>query len=231
LAGALGSGSARAQDLPAADTVIDAVLAAYGGASRLAEVEGFRIEGQLVTHRHPTPVRTVRIFSRPDRLRVELHYPNIPETRWLDGDRGWRNQGAGAQPVSGMLLSAMHLQAARTDLPWLLAAHRDDVRVIGPVQREDRTLIGLEMLLGSSLLVRAYVDPHTYYVVETLGLLVTRGRGVSFETFYADFRMVDGIVFAFAEENRVSGTHTGSTRITRIDLNPALNPGTFRPDP
>jgi hypothetical protein len=223
---------AHAQDVPDvqdAGPIIDQVLEAYGGSDRLAEVAGYRLEGELQAVRRPAPVRTVRQFARPGRLRVQLDYPEAPETRMLDGMRGWRDRGTGPQTVNGMLLTAMILQAARADLPWILDAHRNVVRVVGPVVRGDRSLVGLEIQMGTSMLFRAYVDTDTHYVVESLGILMAGGQQVRFETRYADFRSVDGIVFPFAEENYASGTHTGSTRITSVDVNPDVAPGTFQP--
>jgi hypothetical protein len=219
----------HAQETPDAGAIIDRVLDAYGGTERLAVIEGYRLEGELQAVRRPAPVHTVRQFARPGQLRVELDYPDIPETRLLDGMRGWRDRGAGSQPVSGMLLSAMVLQAARADLPWILDAHRDVVRVVGPVPRSDRSLLGLEITMGTSMLFRAYIDPETSYVVESLGILVAGTQQVRFETRYSDFQLVDGIVFPFAEENYASGIHTGSTRITGVTLNPEVNPETFQP--
>lgn len=222
---------ASAQDLPDASAIIDRVLDAYGGPERLAEIESYRVEAVLEATRRPEPVNTVRVFARPSRLRVELQYPDIPETRLLDGTEGWRERGTGMQPVSGMLLTAMVLQAARADLPWILDAHRGVVRVVGPVERGEQTLIGLEIAMGPTMLFRAYVDPDTHYVVESLGILVAGGRSVMFETRYSDFRQVEGFVFPHAEENFASGTRTGSTRVTRIEINPPLSPEAFRPRP
>jgi len=220
---------ASAQDVPDATTIIDRVLEAYGGADRLGEISSYRVEAVLDATRRREPVTTVRVFARPSRLRVELHYPDIPETRLLDGTEGWRDRGTGLQPVSGMLLTAMMLQAARADLPWILDAHRDIVRVVGPVERGDRSLLGLEITMGPTVLFRAYVDSETHQVVESLGILAAGGRNVMFETKYSDFRTVDGILFPFAEENYASGTHTGSTRITSVEINPALSLETFQP--
>lgn len=220
---------ASGQDLPDAATLVDRVVDAYGGRSRLQEIQAYRMEAELQATRRREPVNTVRVFARPSRLRVELQYPDVPETRLLDGTEGWRERGTGMQPVSGMLLTAMVLQAARADVPWILDAHRDVVRVVGPADRGERSLLGLEITMGPTMLFRAYVDPDTHYVVESLGILVAGAQRVMFETKYSDFREVDGVVFAFAEENYASGTHTGSTRISRVEVNPVLSPDAFRP--
>jgi hypothetical protein len=229
--GALLSPPLQAQELPDASAVIERVLEAYGGVDALAAIESYRMVGELRPVGRSTAIATTRLFSRPDRLRVEIAYPDTPERRVLDGTRGWRERSGSVQPVSGMLLAAMNLQAARADVPWILDAWRDSVRVVGPVERDGRSLIGLELALGPSMLFRAYVDPETDRVVESLGMLLAEGRQVHFVTTYADFRAVEGVVFPFAEENFASGVHTGSTRLLTVEVNPALSADDFRRRP
>jgi hypothetical protein len=217
----------RAQELPDAGVMIDRVIAAHGGAEALSAVTGYRMVGELRAVGRSAPIETRREFARPNRLRVEIAYPDAPELRLLDGANGWRKRSGSVQPVSGMLLAAMILQAARADLPWILDARRDSVRVVGPVPRDGRSLVGLEFALGPTMLFRAYVDPETDRVVESLGILLAEGRQVHFVTTYADFRAVEGVVFPFAEENFASGVHTGSTRLLTVEVNPAFSGDNF----
>src|SRR5512143_2412952 len=73
-----------------ADALIDRVLEAHGGKAALAKVRAYRMEGKInsVMQGKGSFVRT---FARPDRLRVFLDYPGRPETRILDGTKGWRS--------------------------------------------------------------------------------------------------------------------------------------------
>lgn len=50
-----------------------------------------------------------------------------------------------------------------------------------------------------------------------------------FETVYADFRAVDGVTFAFREENFASGRQTGLTTITKVVVDPPLRANEFQP--
>ena len=51
----------------------------------------------------------------------------------------------------------------------------------------------------------------------------------NFATDYADFRTVDGVLFAFREGNFASNQSTGDTVITRVTINPPLKDTDFRP--
>ena len=214
----------RARDL------IEQVLATYGGREALAKVHAYRAEGTLESIMRGATVHTVRVFQRPDRLKVLIDYPGHPEARLVDGTRGWRNEGPGPlEPSAGPMLDAMILQAARADVPWILADRESLAIAIQPLSRDGVLLDGIEIPLERGLRLRAYVQPTTHRVVESQGLLEHGGMSTHFETMYSDFRPVHGVWFGFQEENWASGTHTGTTRIKTIVIDPPLERDEFTP--
>src|SRR5215831_3111341 len=80
--------------LPDPRPLIDRVVLAYGGRAALEGVRAYRMEGRVVAAQQKREGPTSRLFERPGRLRVELHYPDRPETRIVDGEHGWRGGGA-----------------------------------------------------------------------------------------------------------------------------------------
>jgi hypothetical protein len=44
--------------------------------------------------------------------------------------------------------------------------------------------------------------------------------GTRFATQYEDFRTVEGVLFAFREQNYASGQHTGTTRVREVRFSP-----------
>jgi len=187
------------------------------------------LDGMMESRTRGGRATTVRTFERPSRLRVVLHYPQRVEVRMLDGEQGWRGDERGLVPVSGPLLAAMRLQAARAALPWLLDERRAEVRAIAALDVKGHSYPGLELGVGDGLTLRAYVDPQTHYIVKTETLLAAGGMRTNFEAMYGEFREVDGVIFAFWEENFASGMHTGSTTMDAVVLNPDLAEGVFRP--
>ncbi|HEY6865695.1 MAG TPA: hypothetical protein VI792_00455 [Candidatus Eisenbacteria bacterium] len=227
------AGSARAAGSPGeARALIGRVLAAYGGRPALAAVTAYRAEGDLFSLRRHESAPVTRLFARPDRLKVLIEYEGAPEARIVDGAKGWRSSPGGElEPASGPMLDAMVLQAARAGVPWILAERESVARAIPPLERGGRRLPGIEIPLGGGLLVRAYVDPVTFRVEVSQGFLEHAGMRTFFETDGSDFRQVQGIWFAFREENWASGVQTGFTTLRQVILNPALRPGEFAPPP
>ncbi|MCJ7500164.1 hypothetical protein MUP29_07895 [bacterium] len=109
------------------DQLLDRVLSAYGG-RELDSVKAYRMDGVVTSKMRQTEGSMVRLFARPDRLYVDLAYRSNPERRYLNQGRGWRTDpGGGIKEVGGHLLKSMVLQAARSNIPWVLSERRDDV--------------------------------------------------------------------------------------------------------
>lgn len=227
---ALTCGTAPVSADEAARAKIGEVLEVYGGRAALAKVHAYRAEGTLHSIMRDVDAHTVRVFARPNRLKVLIDYPGHPEARVVDGERGWRNEmGSPLEPAEGPMLDAMILQAARADVPWILAERESSARLIEPVEKDGVKLDGIEIPLERGLVFRAYVHPVTRRVVMSQGELSHGGMTTHFETMYSDFRQVSGLWFGFQEENWASGTHTGTTKIGKIVLDPPLKSDEFRP--
>jgi len=207
--------------------LIESVLAAYGGKAALEKVKAYQMEGTVASVMRGNGA-LVRTFARPDRLKITLDYPNHPETRILDGSKGWRSDGKGnIAPADGFLLTSMVLQAARADLPWLLDEKRASIKLLAPM--DGGNLQGLEIPLGGGLTLTVYADTATGRIVRSSGVLDTPGMKTNFATDYSDFRTVDGVLFSFKEANFASNQSTGDTVISRVVVNPPLKDSDFRP--
>ncbi|HEY6000223.1 MAG TPA: hypothetical protein VI078_13120 [bacterium] len=220
------AGAARAGE---ADALIDRVLEAHGGKAALAKVRSYRMEGRITSVMQGTG-SFVRTFARPDRLRVVLDYPGRPETRILDGARGWRSGGEGhlaPEPVEGFLLGSMIVQAGRANLPWLLDERRAEAKLLPP--EHGGALQGIAVPLGPGMKVTAFVDLTSGRIVRSQGDLDVPGMQTGFVTEYWDYRSVDGVLFPFHEGNFASGRNTGATMVSKITVNPPLTDADFRP--
>ncbi len=225
-----GAAPARAAEPADAPAFIARVLAAHGGWNRLQRVKTYRIEGTLFSIRRHDESPTVRVSAGPARLKVLIDYADGHEARLLDGRQGWRAVGGGAfEASSGPMRDAIVLQAARAAVPWILHDRQADARLIEPFERDSLRWPGVEIPLEGSLRLRVYADPETWRVRMSQGLLTHGGMETHFETYYEDWRSVDGVWFAFREQNWASGAHTGATTIRTVIVNPPLTRDAFSP--
>lgn len=222
--------AAHAQPDPRARELLERVALAYGGPAVLEKVQAYRMEGTVFSAMRHHEAPTIRIFARPGRLKVLVDYEGAPEARLVDGREGWRNEGGGPlEPVTGPMHAAMVLQAARAGMPWVLYEHAADAALTDSLTVDGVACAGIEMTIGEGLVLRAWIHPGNHYIVRSQGLLQIGGMRTHFETNYSDFRVVDGVTFAFREENFASGRQTGITTLTRVKVNPPLGANEFRP--
>jgi len=214
----------------AMDQLVDRILSAYGG-KKVDSVHAYRMEGTVEAKMRNTRASMVRLFSRPDRLYVDLAYQVNPERRYLDAGKGWRTipGNKGIREVHGPLLKSMVLQAARSNIPWILAQHREKVTQLPALRVGKNMTFGLRIPLEPGLEIRLYGDPKTALIVYSQAILKSGKINTRFETAYSDFREVGGVLFPHHEENWASGAHTGATEIQKITVNPPLEKNSFRP--
>lgn len=211
---------------PEVRALIERCVGAYGGRKAVVRLARVREEGTVTSLLHPgQPGRITRVYQRSGKLRVEIAFPGAPvEVRVLDGGRGWRF----GEEVGGPFLMSMVLQAARLDLPALLAAWENKVEDRGTLDHEGTALRVLALEVAPGVVVEAGIDPATGRILRSRG--TSRGGApVEFVTTYSDFRRVDGVLVAFREGNWANGRTTGETVLERVELPAQVDPAAFRP--
>jgi hypothetical protein len=218
---------------PAQDAAELAALCveAYGGANAIAAASAFVQTGEIVsTGRSPEPGRILRAFHRPDKLRVEIAYPDRDvELRVLVGSNGWR----GGRPVGGPMHLSMVLQAIRLDYPAFLLAAPEQVSEGELVERDGREFRVLVMDVGAGLTLSAEVDPETGRIHRTIAHIPfdRLPEGLEFINEYSDFREVNGVLFAFKEVTYAQGQHTSDITLEEVKTYDVLPAEHFDPDP
>jgi hypothetical protein len=212
----LASANAAAQSADVSG-LVDEVMEAYGGRATLDAVEAIRLEGSIQAHTRQARGSFVRVTEGQDRLKVLLHYPSSVEIRIIEGNEGWRGPSPDRlAPANGPLLGSMKLQAARSNVPWIMDAMRDRLTV----ERSDDRLTVLSGEIQSGLTLRFFIDNTYHHVLRSESELAAGPMNVAFATDYGDFREVDGVAVPFREESFASGMHTATLLIQRAVVNP-----------
>ncbi len=220
------SAGARASGLEA---LLEKVTAAYGGAERLAQTRAFAQYGTTYSSMRGQKGSVLRAYQHPDRLRIEIEYPNSEaELRVLSGARAWR-QGRAAQ---GPFYSSMLLQAARLGLPLTLLDHRRQLKDGGSlVGKRGERLHAVELRFHGNLRLVVGISPETGHIRETRGVMEGDGGSMEFGATYDDFRRIGGRLFAFKEVHYAMGGQTGYTELERVEVAPQLPDELFNDAP
>ena len=214
-----------AADADSLDTLLAKVAAAYGGETLREGVKAIRHTGVTYSNLRKAEGRIVRSYLAPDRLRIEIQYPDDEELRILNGPHAWKRE----QPMSKAYRDAQLLQAVRMGLPWNLLQARSQLRDLGVQKHGDELLHMLELPMSDSLVIKVAIEPESGRIVRSIGSLSGSMGVMEFGTVYADFRTQDGRLYAAEEHHYAAGQPTGYTNIERIEFLDALPESLFVP--
>jgi hypothetical protein len=196
--------------------VIAGVVDAYGGEKAMRAVNGFHASGDQWAAQLDQPIHAERWFARPDRLRLDLAYPDHHEIRLTHGTDGWSGSSPDhLTPANPMKLQAMRLQTARLDIPLRLLELHDKVEARG---NDSSDRIVLRLPVDSALYIEYHVDPKTYYITKvTTGMTSPE---MQFDADYSEFQKVGGVLVPFHEVTYAGGTMTSKYQMTKFEWNP-----------
>jgi hypothetical protein len=192
------------------------VIDAYGGEKAMRAVHGYHAVGSQVATQNDQTAHTDRWFARPDRLRLDLAYPDHTEIRVTSGKDGW----SGTAPdhltaANPMKLQAMRLQTVRLDLPLRLLEQRDKIEAREP---DENGRIVLRLPVDNGLYIDYHIDPKTWLITHaTTGM---SNPAMEFSADYDDFRKVSGVLVPYQELTFAGSTMTSKFKMTSFEWDP-----------
>lgn len=184
-------------------------IAARGGAERLHAVQTQRLVGQIAFGGDPGG-RFVVELKRPGKMRNELAVQGQTIIQATDGAKGWvvnpLSGNSEAQPLSKEVL---HNLAGGADFEGPLLDHGrkgNTLELLGKVEVEGRAAWKLKVTLPDSTVRYDYIDAESYLEDKWEGTLRNNGREFEVETFFHDYRPVDGVMISFLLNSDTPGT-------------------------
>jgi len=220
-------GTATAQAEEALQATIDQVLKTYGGAGIWDKTTGIQQTGMTFSQARHMLGNTTRSYRFPDEMTIDIRYEDgESELRQMSGGQVW-NHG---QPANLPFAQATLLQSYRMAIPKQLLAHRHTAKDLGTREGEDGTVHrGIEIRYSPSTRMIIDIDANTGHILGTWGLMKMGEQEVQFATFYDDYRMVEGRLFALKEEHYAMGNYTGHTELEKISFVEEFAEEVFRP--
>lgn len=175
----------------------------------------------LMRKTHGTDTRSIHA---PDKLRVDLGYPEKSETRILNGDIGHVIfEGKPPEQVSGMQLIAMRLQLMRLYSPLMLRNKIDSVSLI-----EEGDLLALS-LVENGVHVHYMVNKDKWLIEKVAGTVIMNHGEIQFLTEYSDFSVVEGVLMHHKENKFAAGMNTAVLQLRKVTFDVNYDDNRFQP--
>jgi zinc protease len=223
----------KAEEGAAARTLLDRIVAAKGGLTRLRAVKSLVATTRARALGPDAPsdaAETVTYIEYPNRVRVESRIRGTDIVQVFDGERAWVRDPNGTHDVPPEVVRDFENGLRRDTIALLLAAVDGRVRVRRlPDVKDERGAIhqALEFSGADVDPLVMYADPATGLVVKQTYVAGGMGRPLVEESF-GDYREVDGVQINFAASVRVAGNPALERTVTAVKLGGPLDPALFK---
>ena len=213
-----------------ADEIVSKVFAARGGLDKVRAVNSERISGRIAFGEISGPF--VVELKRPLKMHMQLTVQNMTMMRVYDGKSGWANN-----PFNGKMnpddMTAEDLKNINeeADFDGPLVDHKqkgNSLELVGKDKFKDKDVWRLKLTTKNGD-VRYYLyDTDSFLLVKWEGKRRYEGKELPIETYFSDYRDVNGLKFPFELDSGSSETDiTQKITIENIELNPEINEAEF----
>ena len=210
------------------DEIIAKSLAARGGVDKIKAVQSERLTGRISLGPDAEGPFMVQI-KRGGKIRQEMTLKDKVNIRATDGVSGWAiNEGAEAVDLSAGDIRNM-AGGADIDGPLMdYKAKGNTVEYAGKEKIEGKDVYKLFVTLKDGQVRTEYIDCESNLGIKWAGKINANGQELDVESFFRDYRRVNGIMFAFLIDSNTVGTPF-KQKITfdKIEVNPTLDDAMF----
>jgi outer membrane lipoprotein-sorting protein len=218
-----------------ATAVLAKVFAARGGLDKIRALKAQRVSGTISFGTDASGPFVVEL-KRPLKMHMTLAVQNLTMVRVYDGKTGWSNNPfAGKMIPDTMTDEDLKNIAEESDFDGPLVDYRRKGNVIAltgkdKVGDKDAWRVKLTTKNGD---IRYYLfDASSFLLLKWEGKRHFEGRELPIESYFSDYRDVDGLKFAFEIASGPSASDLSQKIIIdKIELNPQLDDAEFAKPP
>ncbi len=183
-------------------TVVDKMIAAYGGEKNLKQLNAYEQVWHIETKTSKKNGTDYRKVALPDFLRTELVYPDKSEIRVIIKDYGTKQYGSRKLQATGPMLDAMKLQLMRLYTPLTLKKKLNEITL---QEEKDHYVLTLKK---KGISAKYFVSKKNFFIDKVVGNLKMGTQGMAFLTIYKDYKPEHGVYFPHTEVKYAGGINT-----------------------
>ncbi len=214
--------------------IVDKSVAAIGGLRAWRAVQTMSFAGKMEAGgKQNTQLPVLVELKRPHKSRVEIEFQNDKAIQVYDGAKGWKYRPyLGRADVEPFSPTELQVASLEPDLDGALvdyAAKGTKVDFAGVEKVEGRDAYKLKLTLKGGNVRHLWVDAQTFLEVKTEGApRHMDGRMRHVETFYREYKSVNGLMVPHVLETAVQGVKRSYKMVFETVLvNPKLDDALF----
>lgn len=225
---ALAALSAKAQT---ADEVISKYSAALGGLDAFNKISSAKMTGTVTQQNMDMPITTQLINNKAARTDIEVAGYQIINV--YNNGTGWKqNHFAGIETpteITGTELIDAKAQASLVNhlMDYKNRGHK--VELLGQEDVEGVKCYKISLVnKDDNKTTTYYINVADYLLIKSVTPRELQGQQVEVETFYSDFKVINGLKFAMTRTQKIMGQDFAAIKLDKIELNVPVDEKIFK---
>ena len=213
------------------EEIVNRNIAARGGADAWRKVISMTVAGKMDVGKGMQVPYTLEL-KRGRKVRLEIQFQGETAVQVFDGANGWKRRPfLGRKDVEPFTPEELQKASLDSDLDGPLVNHVSDgtrLELVETDKVDGRNAYKLKLTLKTGQIRCVWIDAETFLEAKVDGTRRMDGRQRTLETFYRDYRTVQGLKVPFVYETSVDGVKgTEKININNVAVNPTLDDTVF----
>ncbi|MGH9857005.1 MAG: hypothetical protein ACRD4B_04075, partial [Acidobacteriota bacterium] len=212
------------------DELINKNIEAHGGVEKLKSVNTVKMSGKMSMAGGIEAPFTFQ-KKRPDKIKIEFVIQGMTGIQAYDGSTAWTLMPfTGNKDPQKMPEEDRKDIIEQADFDGPLVDYRAKGNVVEYVGKEDvegTEAHKLKLTLKSGNVRYLFLDPETGLEIKATAMIKREGVEASVDSFFGDYKEVDGIIFPFVIEQKIQGQPGPTFSVEKLDLDVDLEDSLF----
>jgi outer membrane lipoprotein-sorting protein len=215
-----------------ADEIVNKALAARGGVEKIKAVQSERVTGRI-TFPQGLEGTFVLELKRPRKMHIEITLGDQKVIRVYDGkSEGWMvNPFAAEKGVQPMSAEDLKNIAEESDFDGPLVDYKakgSQIELVTKDKLDDKPVYLLKLTNKNGDARFYFFDADSFILVKWEGLRRIEDKEFPWESFFSDYREVQGLKYPFRIDQGSPGTEIRQNLVTdKIEINPKIDDAEF----
>lgn len=216
--------AATAETIAQGKAILEKAIQAMGGSDKIKAVKSYAFKGDMVTQGMTMAAEGIIVY--PDRIKFTINTPGGQVVMKISGGKGIAQAPQGSFPLPETQVKPMLENILRDPIYVCQNLDKYQVQYVGEKKFAD--LDTADLLISGPITCHYFVDKKSFQVVGCQYQGVTQSGPAAMEDTYADFRMVDGILFSFKTMGKADGKPASEMNLEEVKLNVAVSEADFK---
>lgn len=213
------------------DEVINKNIEAKGGNAKLSAVKTLKITSSMDMMGMKLPIVITIVDKKASR--TDVTFQGMTQVMATDGETGWYiNPFQGKTEPEKANEEMMKEAKEERDITGPLFNYKEKgnkVELVGKEEMEGTDVFKLKVTRANGDVSYQYIDASNYLLLKETSKQKFKDKEVESEILMSNYKMVDGINFAFTREIRQVGESTGQIMtVENVEVNPKIDDSIFK---